>query len=94
MSASLKLWMVSARRATDPEAMITASWNAEVIRSALNEIFTARIPRSEDSSAESIESAASWLWGAKIARTAPFRPRGWAWVCSWLPFSCGAASWS
>ena len=59
MSASLKLWIASATSAIDPDMRITASCNTDVINSATNEIFTARMPRREDSSAVSIESAAS-----------------------------------
>jgi len=62
VSASLKLWIVSATSAIEPDRTMTTSCKIEVTRSATKEISTARIPRRDDSSAVSIESAASWLF--------------------------------
>ena len=46
VSASLKLWIVSATRAIEPEITMTESCSADVISSAKNEILTARMPAS------------------------------------------------
>ena len=63
VSASEKLWIVSARSATEPVTRTITTCASAVAMRATSEIFTARIPRAELSRAESIESAASWLCG-------------------------------
>ena len=79
VSASEKLWIVSASSATEPVSTTIASCTSAVTINATNDTFTAWMPRSLASSTLSIESAASWLWGRKISAKAPRRPR----VCSW-----------
>ena len=84
VSASLKLWIVSATSAIDPEITMTRAAAPTVTSSATKEILTARMPRRDDSSAVSMESAASWLCGAKIPTTIPLSPRGCSCSWSWL----------
>ena len=74
MSASAKLWMVSASSATDPEMITITTWASEVAINARKLIFTARIPAALDSRASSMLSAASWLCGMNNSRTAAVNP--------------------
>ena len=79
VSASEKLWTVSASSATEPEMRTTPSCSTAVTPSATSETWTARIPRLSPASAESSESAGSWLWPTTAATIEASRPVGWAW---------------
>ena len=79
VSASEKLWTVSASSATEPEMRTTPSWSTAVTPSATSETWTARIPRLSPASAESSKSAGSWLWPTTAATIEASRPVGWAW---------------
>ena len=68
------LWMESAISATDPEMATMATWMRAVTASTSRLILTARIPAALDSSASSMLSAVSWLWGSSTSRTAPRSP--------------------
>ncbi len=63
VSASEKLWIVSASSATDPVATITTTCAGAPLKtfSARNEILTAREALLTASSAVSMLSAGSWL---------------------------------
>ena len=76
VSASEKLWMVSASNATEPEISTITSCAIEVAPRASRLIFTALIPAALDSSAPSMLSDASWLCGANTSLIAPRRPLG------------------
>ena len=76
VSVSEKLWIVSASRATDPVINTTISCAKAVRPRATRLILTARIPSALAASAESTESAASWLCGRKSDNTKPFKPLG------------------
>ena len=75
MIASEKLWMVSASRATEPVTTTMTTWMAAVTASPIREIFRARIPSALAVSADSIESAASWLWGENTPAMNPMTLR-------------------
>ncbi|CAM62682.1 Uncharacterised protein [Mycobacteroides abscessus subsp. abscessus] len=74
MSASEKLWMVSAANATDPDTTTMATWKAAVISNATRLILTARVPAALALSASSMLSAASWLCGVTISASSPLSP--------------------
>ncbi len=76
VSASEKLWMVSANNATDPEMTTITNCAIEVAPRASKLIFTARIPAALDSKAPSMLSEASWLCGAKSSLISPSTPFG------------------
>ena len=61
VSASATLCTESASSATDPLAATTSSWSSAVTPSTARLIFTARMPWLLPRSAESTESALSWL---------------------------------
>ncbi|GDY72388.1 hypothetical protein SAV31267_018730 [Streptomyces avermitilis] len=63
VSASAALCTVSPSSATDPESTTTTAWAAAVTPSTASETQSARMPRAEDSRAESSLSAVSWEWG-------------------------------
>src|SRR5215207_8633913 len=82
--------MLSASSATEPLIATTSNCRTAVTPRATRLIFTARMPRAEDSSAESTESAASWLCGWNSPLTQPRIPTGcsWSWWSdSFLPMS-------
>jgi hypothetical protein len=63
VSASERLWIVSANKATDPLTITTASCNRAVMARPIKLILTARTPAWLASSALSIDPDASWLCG-------------------------------
>ena len=62
MSASPKLWMVSAKSATDPEKATTPDCKSAVTSKATSEILSTQITSSLDFSASSTESEESCEW--------------------------------
>src|SRR5829696_905220 len=73
--------MVSASSATEPLTATTSTCSTAVRPRPSRLIFTARTPCADPSSAESTESAASWLCGRNSPVTKPRNPPGWS--CSW-----------
>ena len=71
VTASPKLWIVSAISATLPVTSTTSNWSTAVTISPMNDHFTAHRPRSVVSSAG---SSAPWVWACP--------PR---WVCPCSP---------
>ena len=65
MSASVKLWIVSASRATEPVKITTISCTTAVAASRLSETHVARTPCAVASNAESAEPKCSCRcsWG-------------------------------
>lgn len=59
VKASPKLWIVSARSATDPEKATTTTWSSAVAIRTPSDIFSARMPSSLEARASSTESAES-----------------------------------
>ncbi|GGF22088.1 hypothetical protein GCM10007298_17520 [Williamsia phyllosphaerae] len=79
VSASEKLWIVSASNATEPDTNATTSWATAVTRSTPMLIATVRIPVELDSIASSTLSAESWLCGVRACGTNDLRrDRGWS----------------
>ena len=61
VSASAKLWIVSANSAALPLITTITIWKIAVANSPTNEIFNAQMPRSLLSNARSVREPA-WLW--------------------------------
>ncbi len=59
VAASPKLWMVSERRATEPESATTTICTRAVTKSPTKDHFTAQMPRSE---VAMVGSTAPWVW--------------------------------
>ena len=66
VSASERLWIVSASSATEPEKATITACTTVVAIMITRLIFSARTPSAFASIASSIESAASWECGTKI----------------------------
>jgi hypothetical protein len=64
VSASARLWIVSANNATEPLMITTRHCNAAVMINSTMLILTARMPATLASRASSIESCASWVIGS------------------------------
>ena len=73
VKASEKLWIVSAKSATEPENATITIWKSAVIISATSEILSALIPTSLDSSESSTESELSCEWEKGIRCDRPWR---------------------
>src|SRR5262249_35352588 len=58
--ASVTLWIVSARSATDPDSIATTNWIAAVTRRAARDIHVARVPSRVAMSAASGGPKCSW----------------------------------
>ncbi len=65
VSASAALCTVSPSSATDPDTTTTAACTSAVTPSTASDTHRARIPRADDSSAESSLSAVSWECGVR-----------------------------